>query len=68
MRVDSPRVDRATRVSPNGDLIMFQLEVEELMPKRRAMVALWEEHLKPEMQNKDAHASCGWSPTPTLTT
>jgi carboxymethylenebutenolidase len=28
------------------------------MPKRRAMVALWDEHLKPEMQDKDTHASC----------
>ena len=37
---------------------MFSLDLDELTPKQRAMVALWEEHLKAEMQDKDAHASC----------
>ena len=37
---------------------MFSLDLEELTPKQRAMVELWEEHLKAEMQDKDAHASC----------
>ena len=37
---------------------MYSLDLEELTPKQRAMVALWEDHLKAEMQDKDAHASC----------
>jgi carboxymethylenebutenolidase len=39
-------------------MLMFSLDLEELTPNQRAMVALWEEHLKAEMQDKDAHASC----------
>jgi carboxymethylenebutenolidase len=38
---------------------MFQLDLEQITPEQRAMVALWEEHLKAELQDKDAHASCG---------
>jgi carboxymethylenebutenolidase len=37
---------------------MFSVDLEALTPEHRAMVALWEEHLKAEMQDKDAHASC----------
>jgi carboxymethylenebutenolidase len=37
---------------------MFQLDLEKLTPAQRAMVALWEEHLKAEFQDKDAVASC----------
>ncbi len=37
---------------------MFQLDLEKLTPDQRAMVALWEEHLKAEFQDKDAVASC----------
>ena len=37
---------------------MLSLDPEQLTPKQRAMVALWEEHLRAEMQDKDAHASC----------
>jgi carboxymethylenebutenolidase len=37
---------------------MFPLDVEKLTPEQRAMVALWEEHLKAEFQDKDARASC----------
>jgi carboxymethylenebutenolidase len=37
---------------------MFPLDLEKLTPEQRAMVALWEEHLKAEMQDKDAQASC----------
>jgi carboxymethylenebutenolidase len=39
-------------------MLVFSLDLEELTPNQRAMVALWEEHLKAEMQDKDAHASC----------
>lgn len=37
---------------------MFTLDLEALAPKQRAMVALWEEHLKAEFQDRDAVASC----------
>src|SRR5262245_52447050 len=49
---------RVTATSSRGAKIMFQLDLEELTPKQRAMVALWEAHLKAELQEKDAHASC----------
>jgi carboxymethylenebutenolidase len=38
---------------------MFPLDLDKLTPEQRAMVALWEEHLKAEFQDKDARASCG---------
>jgi hypothetical protein len=38
---------------------MYSLDLDKLTPEQRAMVALWEEHLKPEFQDKDARASCG---------
>ena len=37
---------------------MFTLDSDKLTPEQRAMVALWEEHLKAEFQDKDARASC----------
>src|SRR5207253_7742226 len=37
---------------------MFPLDLNKLTPEQRAMVALWEEHLKAEFQDKDARASC----------
>lgn len=37
---------------------MFALDREALAPAQRAMVDLWEEHLKAEFQDKDARASC----------
>jgi len=37
---------------------MFKLDLEKLTPEQRAMVDLWEAHLKAELQDKDAHASC----------
>src|SRR5262249_8484494 len=37
---------------------MFELDLEKLTAEQRAMVALWDEHLKAEMYDKDAHASC----------
>ena len=37
---------------------MFPLDLEKLTPEQQAMVALWEAHLKAELQDKDAHASC----------
>jgi carboxymethylenebutenolidase len=36
----------------------FSLDLEKLTPDQRAMVELWEEHLKAEFQDKDARASC----------
>jgi carboxymethylenebutenolidase len=36
----------------------FPLDLHELTPQQRAMVALWEDHLKAEFQDKDARASC----------
>ena len=37
---------------------MFTLDLDKLTPEQRAMVALWEEHMKAEFQDKDARASC----------
>lgn len=37
---------------------MFALDRESLTTAQRAMVDLWEEHLKAEFQDKDARASC----------
>ena len=37
---------------------MFPLDLDKLTPEQRAMVALWEAHLKAEFQDKDAAASC----------
>ena len=37
---------------------MFTLDLDKLTPEQRAMVELWEEHLKAEFQDKDARASC----------
>jgi len=37
---------------------MFPLDLEKLTPEQRAMVDLWEAHLKAEFQDKDARASC----------
>jgi len=37
---------------------MYPLDLDKLTPEQRAMVALWEEHLKAEFQDKDARASC----------
>jgi carboxymethylenebutenolidase len=38
---------------------MFPLDLEKLTPEQRAMIDLWEEHLKAEFQDRDARASCG---------
>ena len=37
---------------------MFQVDFEKLTPQQKAMVDLWEQHLKSEFQDKDAGASC----------
>ena len=37
---------------------MFALDLDKLTPEQRGMVDLWEAHLKAELQDKDAHASC----------
>src|SRR5437016_9966840 len=37
---------------------MFPLDLNKLTPEQRAMVALWEGHLKAEFEDKDARASC----------
>jgi len=37
---------------------MFALDLEKLTSEQRAMVSLWEEHLKAEFQDKNARASC----------
>jgi carboxymethylenebutenolidase len=37
---------------------MFPLDMEKLTPEQRDMVALWEQHLKAEFQDKDARESC----------
>jgi carboxymethylenebutenolidase len=37
---------------------MFDVDWEKLSAAERAMVELWEEHLKAEFQDKDARASC----------
>lgn len=36
----------------------FVVDLEKLSSEQRAMLALWEEHLKAEFQDKDARASC----------
>src|SRR5262249_31763780 len=38
---------------------MFTLDLDKLTSEQRAMVDLWEAHLKAELQDKNAHASCG---------
>jgi carboxymethylenebutenolidase len=37
---------------------MFPLDLQSLSAEQRAMVVLWEEHLKAEFQDRDAVASC----------
>jgi carboxymethylenebutenolidase len=37
---------------------MFPLDLNQLTPEQRAMVDLWEEHLKAEFKARDARASC----------
>ena len=37
---------------------MFPLDLNKLTPEQRAMVALWEGHLKAEFEDMDARASC----------
>src|SRR5262249_22390956 len=37
---------------------MFPLDLTKLTAEQRAMVDLWEQHLKAEFQDKDARASC----------
>jgi carboxymethylenebutenolidase len=37
---------------------MFDLDLKALTPEQRAMVELWEAHLKAEFQDRDATASC----------
>jgi len=37
---------------------MFPLGLEKLTPEQRAMVDLWERHLRAEFEDKDARASC----------
>jgi carboxymethylenebutenolidase len=34
------------------------VDLDKLTPEQRAMVDLWEAHLKAEFQDKDARASC----------
>jgi carboxymethylenebutenolidase len=38
---------------------MLTPDFDQLTPDQRSMVALWEAHLKAEIQDKDAKASCG---------
>jgi len=38
--------------------VTFVVDLEKLSSEQRAMLALWEEHLKAEFQDKDARASC----------
>ena len=38
---------------------MYSFDLDKLTSEQRSMVALWEAHLKAELQDKDAHASCG---------
>ena len=48
---------------------MFTLDLDKLTAEQRSMVALWEAHLKAELQDKDAYASCNTMvPIPTSTT
>jgi carboxymethylenebutenolidase len=37
---------------------MFVVDLQKLSAEQRAMLALWEEHLKAEFEDKDACASC----------
>src|SRR5262249_5959983 len=37
---------------------MFTLDLDKLTPEQRAMVDLWEAHLKAELQDKNSLASC----------
>src|SRR5215471_5124787 len=37
---------------------MFALDLDSLTTEQRAMVSLWEDHMKAEFQYKDARASC----------
>ena len=37
---------------------MFPLDLTQLTPEQRALVDLWETHLKAEFQDKDAASSC----------
>jgi carboxymethylenebutenolidase len=37
---------------------MFDVDLDRLSDEQRDMLALWEEHLKAEFQDKDARASC----------
>jgi carboxymethylenebutenolidase len=37
---------------------MFPLDLQQLTPEQRAMVEVWEEHLKAEFRDRDARASC----------
>jgi carboxymethylenebutenolidase len=37
---------------------MFDVDLTKLSAEQRAMLALWEEHLKAEFDDKDARASC----------
>lgn len=37
---------------------MFDVDLDRLSAEQRGMLALWEEHLKAEFQDKDARASC----------
>jgi hypothetical protein len=37
---------------------MGSLDLDKLTPEQRSMVALWEAHLKAELQDRDARASC----------
>jgi carboxymethylenebutenolidase len=37
---------------------MFPLDLNRLTPEQRAMVGLWEQHLRAEFQDRDAGASC----------
>src|SRR5262249_31322951 len=40
------------------EALVFTLDLDKLTAEQRSMVALWEAHLKAELQDKDAHASC----------
>ena len=37
---------------------MSTLDLDKLTPEQRSMVALWDVHLKAELRDKNAHASC----------
>jgi carboxymethylenebutenolidase len=44
--------------APEEDRAMFALDLTKLTPEQRAMVDLWEAHLRAEFQDRDARASC----------